>query len=126
MTRMITVVPREDNFLYSQFEVPTKHSLESRMANYGITSFGGKRGQSYSGRVKDGFIFLYTAQKYRRKTQTIPLTKKHQVKNGANASKFKTEVLRRNHWKVRVYKFPLDRVIEAKQLARTFKISITQ
>ena len=126
MTRMITVVPREDNFLYSKFETSTKQGVESRMAKYGITTFGGKRGQSYAGRVKDGFIFLYVAQKYRRKTQTIPLTKKHQVKNGANARKFKTEVLRRNHWKVRVYKFPLDRVIEAKQLARTFKISITQ
>ena len=126
MTRMITVVPRQDNFLYNTFDVGTKRSLENRMANYGCISMGGKRGQSYSGRVKDGFIFLYTAQKFRRKTKIVPLTKKHQVKNGANASKFKTEVLRNNHWKVRIYKFPLDRVIEAKQLARTFKISITQ
>ena len=125
MTRMITVVPREDNFLYSTFETPNKRGLEYRMANYGLYSFGGKRGQSYNGRVKDGFIFLYTAQKFRRKTKIVPLTKKHQVKTGANATKFKTEVLRNNHWKVRVYKFPLDRVIEAKQLARTFKISIT-
>jgi len=123
---MITVVPREDNFLYNSFETSTKRDIEYRMANYGITTFGGKRGQSYNGRVKNGFIFLYTAQKFRRKTKLVPLTKKHQVKNGANASKFKTEILRRNHWKVRVYKFPLDRVIEAKQLARTFKISITQ
>lgn len=126
MPRMITMVPRQDNFLYSTFEVSRKRDVEYRMANYGITAFGGKRGQSYNGRVKDGFIFLYTAQKYRKKTQVVPLTKKHTKKTGENSNKFKTNIIHRGHWKVRVYKFPLDRVITADQGLRTFKITITQ
>lgn len=126
MPRMITVVPRPNNFLYSSFEVSRRGDIDYRMANYGHITFGGTREKSYSGRVKDGFIYLYTTQKFRKKTQIVPLTKKHTKKNGTNGDKFKTEVIHRAHWKVRVYKFPLDRVINAKQENRTFKITITQ
>ena len=126
MTRMITVVPRENNFFYYGFETNTKDGILARMANYGILTFGGGRNSKYNGRVKDGFIFLYTAQKLRRKTKIVPLTKKHTKKTGENEKKFKTEVIRNAHWKVRVYKFPLDRVISAVQGHRTFKISISQ
>ena len=127
MPRMITVVPRPNNFLHASFEVPTKRSLEARMSNYGIYSFGGGRNHSYQGRVKDGFIYLYTAQKLRRKTKTTYkfATTKHKKRDGANNHNFKTEVIRHAHWEVRVFKFPLDRVISAKQEARTFKISIS-
>lgn len=126
MPRMITVVPRPNNFLYSSFEVARKRDIEYRMANYGITTFGGSRDKSYNGRVKDGFIYLYTTQKFRKKTKVVPLTKKHTKKTGENANKFKTEIIHRSHWKVRVYKFPLDRVITANQGVRTFKVSISQ
>ena len=125
MTRMITIVPRENNFLYSEFETATKQGIESRMSNYGNTCFGGRTGQSYNGRVKNGFIFLYTAQKFRRKNKTVYKFGKAKKRNGANNHNFTTEIIRRSHWKVRVYKFPLDRVITADQGLRTFKISIT-
>ena len=122
MPRMVTIIPQENNFLYSEFKTQTKQQAEANISKYGMFSVGGKPGQFYRGLVKNGYIFLYTAQKFRRKTQLVPLTKKNKVKNGANESKFKTEVLRPNHWQIRVYKFPLERVIEATQLNRTFKV----
>jgi hypothetical protein len=124
---MITVVPRPNNFLHASFEVPNKDSLESRMANYGIYTCCASRDKSYRGRVKGDFIYLYTAQKLRRKTKTTYKfsTSKPKKRNGANNHNFVTEVIRHAHWEVRVYKFPLDRVISAKQETRTFKISIS-
>ena len=123
MSRMITVVKKPDNFLYSAFETSQKAGIDSVMSSYGFLTVGGK---SYRGRVSANkeFIFLYTAQKFRRKTKVVPLTKKHKVKNGTNDKKFKTELVRHAHWEVRVFRFPLSRVIEAKQESRTFKVTI--
>ena len=124
MTRMITVVPRENNFLYSSFEVRTKESIEYRLAQFGgVYTCGSKRGQSYSGRVKDGFIFLFIAEKFRRKAAHSIVPHGHRAKNRVTIKE--STPLRDSHWKVRVYKFPLDRVISAKQLTRTFEISIS-
>lgn len=126
MTRMITVVKNEDNFRYTSFITQQKCGVESRMCNYGLYTFGGSRGKSYSGRVSlDGkFIFLYTAQKFRRKCEhkIIKPSKRAKVQEVRKES----TPIRQAHWEVKVYKFPLDRVIEAKQLERTFKITIKQ
>ena len=126
MSRMITVVKKPDNFLYKTFETAQKAGIDAVMSSYGFFTVGGSRGKSYRGRVSVNkeFIFLYTAQKFRRKTKMVPLTKKHKVKNGANDKKFKTELVRHAHWEVRVFKFPLSRIIEAKQESRTFKVTI--
>lgn len=123
MPRMITVVP--NNFLHTTFEVTRRIDIDYRMAYFGNLCSGARKGSSYSGRVKDGFIYLYTTQKFRKKTKIIPLTKKYTKKTGDNANKFKTEIIHRAHWKVRVYKFPLDRVVKANQENRTFKITIS-
>ena len=125
MTRMITFVDTP-NFLHSTFEVRTKSGIHSKMAQYGNYSFGGSRGRSWNGVVdRDSKnIFLFTAQKLRKKTKVVPLTKKHTKKTGANANKFKTEIVRHGHWEVRVFKIPLDRVISAGQGCRTFKVVV--
>ena len=127
MTRMI-VIADTPNFLHASFEVRTKDSIYHKMTSYGNYSIGGRRAgsSSWSGVVdhRGENIFLYVAEKLRKKTKVVPLTKKHTKKTGDNANKFKTEIIRRNHWKVRVYKFPLDRVISAEQGNRTFKVTL--
>ena len=127
MTRMITVVKKEDNFRYTTFETGTKAGIESRMASYGTYSAGGNRrnGTSYYGRVSGNkeFIFLYTAQKFRRKT--VHTIKKPGKKDKIQQTQRISTPVRAGHWKVQVFKFPLDRVITAKQESRTFKVTIT-
>ena len=130
MSNMIEFAPRP-NFLYANFHTTTKSQIFERMSQYGAYSCGYSRESSYSGVVpmtgKRDFIFLFTAQKFRRKTKVVlrnAQAKKPTVKNGTNASKFRTEEIRRGHWEVRVFKFPLDQVIEAKQLKNTFRVKL--
>lgn len=137
MTRMITFVPIDDTApkMVLDKEVKTKDSIHYLMSSYGIHASGGRRLQSgkfssYSARVDRDhkFVYVYHAEKRRRKVEHVPIVRgKHNKKNYTNPEdRYKPNKVRDSHWRVRVFKIPMDRIIEVKQLARTFKAVLKQ
>jgi hypothetical protein len=123
MARMITIAPQV-SFLHNEASVHSKNAIYTKMANYGNYCMGGGRNNRYNGVVsRDGkHIFLFTAQKLRRKVQHKPI--KRSKKNAHIEPRYKAVKVRDAHWNVRIYKFPMDRVVTAEQLNRTFRITL--
>lgn len=137
MTRMITFVPNDEMSpkVVLDKEVKTKDAIHCLMSSYGIHASGGRRLQSgkfssYSARVDRDhkFVYVYHAEKRRRKVEHVPIVRgKHNKKNYTNPEdRYKPNKVRDSHWRVRVFKIPMDRIIEVKQLARTFKAVLKQ
>ena len=130
MTRMIEFA--KPNFLYTSFEVRTKSEIPYKMANYGIPTIGSHTvdnvRSNFNGIVdrKHEYVYLFHAEKQRKKTKVVQIVGKNpKRKNGANTEKFETQFVRHGHWKVRVFRFKLDRVHAAQQLTRTFKVKVS-
>lgn len=126
MSRMITVVHKENNFFAHEMEFRSRDSVDAHITKYGIYTIGGRNSPkygktSYQGRVLNDHLYLFQLQKFRRKVETVTNKQGDPIRvNG----KQKRDPIRKSHWKLKVFKFPLDRVIEAKQGLRTFKIKL--
>lgn len=127
---MIKRIVSEDKFLFASFTVKTKDGVEARMAQYGNYVSGGVNNRvgnipstKYWGRVKGDFIFLFHAQKFRRKTEQQIIIPGKRAKN-QEVKKVSTKI-RDSYWEVNVYKFPLSRIISAKQNIRNFNVTIS-
>lgn len=123
MSRMITLAP-QPSFLHKELAVHSKNAVYTQMANYGHYTMGGSREHRYNGVVsRDGkHIFLFTAQKVRQKVLHQPI--KHSKKNSHVAPRYTPVKVRSNHWDVRIFKFPMDRIVNAEQLQRTFRVTL--
>lgn len=121
MSRMIKVLP-EPSFKICETTVKRKEQISSLMARYGIYTIGGTRNGDYCGWVNKGEITLYHAQKLRRKVKhtKIPRSKK----NTHVEPRYAPTLVREGHWKVTIFRFPIARVVSAKQEARTFRAVI--
>ena len=137
MTRMISFVPADETSpaLVAEKAVRTKRDVENLMTSYGMYASGGKRQpngkfSSYNGRVSRDhkFVFVYHAEKRRRKVEHVPIVRgKHNKKNHTNPEdRYMPKKVRDSHWHVRVFKIPMSRVIEVKQMSRTFKAILTE
>ena len=136
MTRMITFTPTDAGPRgVVEKDVKTKYAVESLMASYGTFASGGKRQpdgkfSSYHGRVDRDhkFVYVYHAEKRRRKVEHVPIVRgKHSTKNYTNTEdRYTPKKIRDSHWHVRVFKIPMDQIIELKQFARTFTAVLKQ
>ncbi len=137
MTRMIKIVQTDDNAVKVVLDkqVKTKESILALMSSYGALASGGKRLQngtfsSYTGRVdrQNSCVYVFHAEKRRRKVEHVPIVRgKHNKKNHTNPEdRYTPKKVRDSHWRVRVFKIPMDRIIEVKQMNRTFKAVLKQ
>jgi hypothetical protein len=75
---------------------------------------------SYDGKT----LSLYTAQKLRRKVEHQPLKRKPRNVKGQTFPplNYSPVLVREAHWELRIFRFPMDRIVSAKQLLHTFRI----
>ena len=129
MSRMITF--DRPNFVYRTMDVDRKSQIDDYLANLGTCfTVGGGRGIQYRGRVdRNGeFIYLYHAEKRRRRTQPAMIKGKPQyhtkVVNGATYTVADRKIISKTHWCVRVFKFPISAIKSAHQFTNHFKVVI--
>ena len=123
MPKMIKMTP--PNFLYKETTVRTQsqiNSLMSRVAGGGFV-MGGSRDRMYRAYTdRHDNLYVYTAQKVRRKVRRIPLARPKKTPMGL--VRFRSEVLSQTRWEVRIFKFPKNRVISVVQKGNTFRAVI--
>ncbi len=103
---------QKPNFLHSTFEVTTFDNIYTRLFNYGVPTWGSKWSNVRKNvRVKDDYIYLYHAEKHRKKVD-------RKVVRGKKVS----TIISRGHWKVRVYRFLKWNVISAVQHKHHFTV----
>lgn len=123
MARMISFT-KPKSYEYSSFEIRNKHELDVKF-NYGIFTqtigsvINGKRISIFGRMSFDGkHLFAYTAQKFNKKSE-----QKQKIVRGKNTTQSK--MIRNAHWKIKVFRFPVERVVDFKQQNNTFKITLT-
>lgn len=133
MSKMISYEKR-DPYIKSVFTVATRHRADfrvSNMAHGAVQTFRSRRlpnGEwgTISALASKEYVYLAHYQKVRRKCIHAPKTK---LKSGEwernDYDKSTTFHLRDSHWVVTLYKFPIDRVVSAKQNNRNFRVVLT-
>lgn len=116
---MITI--KKPNFVYSTFTITKFDEIYSRLARFGVPSWGGGSDSRYSNvRVPvnrltgSEYIYVYHAEKHRKKVERT-------VVNGKKVSK----IVEHGHWKVRVFRFRKGNIVSAEQFRKHFKVTIS-
>jgi hypothetical protein len=116
---MINIQPKDR--LVKSFKVQTKRDILKTMSQFGaysmISSSQHGNHKEYIGWVMGQRIFVYTAQKWRRKTKRVL---------DLAGVYIRTEILRpKTYWDVRIFQFKMDdNTNEVIQFKRTFRAVI--
>ena len=112
-----------NDFVVGHASGRTKPRPQSAVTTTLFNSFSNKFSSGYlgSGGSNNNFVYAYHAEKVRAKFKTTTVL----FKSGPNKGKVKSrtaETIRQGGWKLRVFKFPMDRVKSFKQFDRHFEI----
>lgn len=102
------IIIQKPNFIYSSFEIDTIDNIYSRLSRFGPPIW--RCGLS-NVRAKDEYIYLYHAEKHRKKVE-------RKVVRGNRVS----TIISRGHWKVSVYRFHKENIVSAVQHKHHFNV----
>lgn len=128
MSKMIVRLQKRDReYLIDSGNITTKNEIYGIMARKG-TSLVARR--SSQGQFIDGYmsirrpsnnvdeaVYGFVLEKIRRRTKKMKVRVSKSAPDGV-----RVQVLRRNHWVYRIYRFPVSAVHSFEQLSRTFKV----
>ena len=107
---MITI--QKPNFIYSTFEIDTIDNIYSRLSRFGVPTWSSRWvNVRESLNKKDEYIYLYHAEKHRKKVE-------RKVVKGKRVS----TIISRGHWKIRIYRFRKESIVSAVQHKHHFNV----